>query len=267
MIELSRRQLDFGDGLIAEEVGDLWEDWMRHVDTTVLDDPQLLDAAYQALARRWTHSRTCGRRGTPVDVVVRLLVLKHMRNWSYAALEREVRSNLVYRQFTRIGAAKVPDAKTLGKLGIALGPAVIEQIHQRIVAIAQEQKVVRGRRMRVDTTVVEADIHYPTDASLLGDGVRVLTRAMKRITKQLGRAVRSRGGAKQATDDPVLSPVDADHPASRWTGLAFRSRSDPGNQAGQASARQGGHPPKPAISGDDDPPGAAGAAANPAANR
>jgi IS5 family transposase len=213
VIELSRRQLDFGDGLIAEEVSELWEDWMRHVDT-VLDDPLLLDAAYQALARRWTNSRTCGRRGTPVDVVVRLLVLKHVRNWSYAALEREVRSNLVYRQFTRIGAAKVPDAKTLGKLGIALGPAVIEQIHQRIVAIAQEQKVVRGRRMRVDTTVVETDIHYPTDAALLGDGVRVLTRAMKRIAEltgdlgaklrdrtrstrrclnQLGRAARSRG--------------------------------------------------------------------------
>jgi IS5 family transposase len=187
VIELSRRQLDFGDGLIAEEVGELWEDWMRHVDA-VLDDPQLLDAAYQALARRWTHSRTCGRRGTPVDVVVRLLILKHIRNWSYAALEREVRSNLVYRQFTRIGAAKVPDAKTLGKLGIALGPAVIEQIHQRIVAIAQEQKVIRGRRMRVDTTVVEADIHYATDASLLGDGVRVLTRAMKRIAKLTGDA-------------------------------------------------------------------------------
>jgi IS5 family transposase len=213
VIELSRRQLDFGDGLIAEEVGELWEDWMRHVDV-VLDDPLLLDAAYQALARRWTNSRTCGRRGTPVDVVVRLLVLKHMRNWSYAALEREVRSNLVYRQFTRIGAAKVPDAKTLGKLGIALGPAVVEQIHQRIVAIAQAQKVVRGRRMRVDTTVVETDIHYPTDAALLGDGVRVLTRSMKRIAEltgdlgaklrdrsrstrrclnQLGRAVRSRG--------------------------------------------------------------------------
>src|SRR4029450_3090927 len=59
-IELSRRQLDFGDGLIAEEVGELWEDWMRHVDA-LLDDPHLLDAAYQALACRWTHSRTCGR--------------------------------------------------------------------------------------------------------------------------------------------------------------------------------------------------------------
>ena len=213
MIELCRRQLDFGDGLIAEEVGDLWEDWMRHVDT-VLEDPALLDVVYQALAHRWKNSRTRGRKGTPVDVVVRLLVLKHMRNWSYAVLEREVRANLVYRQFTRIGSAKVPDAKTLGKLGLALGPAIIEQVHQRVVAIAQEQKIISGRRMRVDTTVVETDIHYPTDASLLGDGVRVLTRAMKRIAKlagcagaklrdrtrstrrclvQIGRASRSRG--------------------------------------------------------------------------
>ena len=128
MIELCRRQLNFGDGLIAEEVADLWEDWMRHVDV-VLEDALLLNAAYEALACRWKNSRTHGRKGTPVDVVVRLLVLKHVRNWSYAALEREVRSNLVYRQFTRIGAAKVPDAKTLGKLGLALGPEIIEQIH------------------------------------------------------------------------------------------------------------------------------------------
>ena len=57
------------------------------------------------------------------------LALKHMRNWSYHVLEREVRANLVYRQFTRVGAQKVPDAKTLGKLALALGPQIIEQIH------------------------------------------------------------------------------------------------------------------------------------------
>ena len=187
MIELCRRQLDFGDGLIAAVVGDLWEGWMRHVDK-VLEDPLLLKAVYEALASRWTNSRTRGRRGTPVDVVIRLLVLKHLRNWSYAVLEREVRSNLVYRQFTRVGSSKVPDAKTLGKLGIALGPEVIEQIHRRVVAIAQENEIISGRRMRVDTTVVETDIHYPTDASLLGDGVRVLTRTMKRIAKLAGEA-------------------------------------------------------------------------------
>ena len=187
MIELRRAQLSLAEGLFAEEVGDLWEDWMRHVDQ-VLTDPELLNVVFTALGNRWPHSRTRGRKGTPADVVLRLLVLKHMRNWSYAVVEREVRANLVYRQFTRVGAERVPDAKTLGKLGIALGPEIIEKIHQRVVAIAQEEKIVHGRRMRVDTTVVETDIHYPTDSTLLGDGVRVLTRAMKKISELVGAA-------------------------------------------------------------------------------
>jgi IS5 family transposase len=187
MIEPSRPQLSFAEGLIEEEVGPLWEEWMRQVDA-VLADAQLVQIVYEALARRWPLSRTRGRPATPAEVVLRLLVLKHLRNWSYRVLEREVRANLVYRQFTRVGAQKVPDAKTLGRLAIALGPQVIEQIHRRVVAIACQKQIVRGRRLRVDTTVVETDIHYPTDSSLLGDGVRVLTRAMKRIAEIAGRA-------------------------------------------------------------------------------
>jgi len=187
MIELSRPQLSFAEGLIQEEVGPLWEEWMRQVDA-LLGDCELVQIVYEALARRWPQSRTRGRPGTPAEVVLRLLLLKHMRNWSYRVLEREVRANLVYRQFTRAGAQKVPDAKTLGRLAIALGPEIIEQIHRRVIAIACEKRIVRGRRLRVDTTVVETDIHYPTDSSLLGDGVRVLTRAMKRIAQIAGRA-------------------------------------------------------------------------------
>jgi transposase, IS5 family len=187
MIEVCRRQLNFGEGLIAEEVGELWEDWMRQVDA-VLSDQELLSTVYEALARRWPKSRTRGRKGTPAEVVLRLLLLKHIRNWSYAILEREVRANLVYRQFTRLGAQKVPDAKTLGKLGLALGPEIIEKMQQRVVAIAREKKIVAGRRLRVDTTVVETDIHYPTDSSLLGDAVRVLTRTMKKIAQVTGGA-------------------------------------------------------------------------------
>jgi IS5 family transposase len=185
VIEVCRRQMNFAEGLIAEEVSDLWEDWMRQVDA-VLADRELLGTVYEALARRWPHSRTRGRKGTPAEVVLRLLLLKHIRNWSYAILEREVRANLVYRQFTRVGAQRVPDAKTLGKLGLALGPEIIERIHQRVVAIAQQKKIVQGRKLRVDTTVVETDIHYPTDSSLLGDGVRVLTRTMKHIAQLAG---------------------------------------------------------------------------------
>jgi IS5 family transposase len=185
MIEARRLQRRFGDGFVAETVADLHESWMSHADR-ILNDDVLLAAVYEALARRHPKSRTRGRRGAPAEMVLRLLVLKHLRNWSYATLEREVRGNLVYRDFTRIGGGKVPDAKTMGRWGVALGPAVIEQLHGRLIAIAREQEVVEGRRMRVDTTVVETNIHYPTDSSLLGDGVRVLTRAMKKVTAIAG---------------------------------------------------------------------------------
>jgi IS5 family transposase len=88
VIELSRPQLSFAEGLIQEEVGPLWEEWMRQVDEVLLD-PELLSIVYEALARRWPKSRTRGRPGTPADVVLRLLLLKHIRNWSYCVLERE----------------------------------------------------------------------------------------------------------------------------------------------------------------------------------
>ncbi len=124
----------------------------------VLDDDQLLRTVYQALAKRRPRSRTRGRLGTPAEVVLRLLLLKHIRNWSYAVVEREVRANLVYRSFTRVGGGKVPDDTVMNKWALALGPEVIENIHTRIVAIAQEKKIVEGRRMRVDTTVVETNV-------------------------------------------------------------------------------------------------------------
>jgi hypothetical protein len=134
---------------------------MDHADQ-VLDDEEILTAVYEALGKRHLLSRTRGRRGFSAEVVLRLLVLKHARNWSYAVLEREVRANLVYRNFTRVGFAKCPDAKTMGRWGRALGPEVIKQIHERIVQIAQQKGIVEGRRMRVDTTVVETNIHHPT---------------------------------------------------------------------------------------------------------
>jgi IS5 family transposase len=181
VIERRRAQRSFGDGLIAAEVRDLHESWMTHANA-VLADPEIVAAIYEALAKRHPQSRTRGRRGAPAEVVLRLLVVKHMRNWSYGVLEREVRANLVYRDFTRVGGEKMPDAKTIGRWGTAVGPQVIQQIHDRIVQIARDHRVTEGRRMRIDTTVVETNIHYPTDSRLLGDGVRVLLRTMKKIT-------------------------------------------------------------------------------------
>jgi IS5 family transposase len=185
MIEMRREQLSFGDGLIADEVSDLHEDWMKHADAVLMDE-EIVASVYEALAKRRPQSRSRGRRSAPAEIVLRLLILKHIRNWSYEVLEREVRANLVYRNFTRVGAAKMPDAKTIGRWGLALGPQVLKQIHERIVKISRDKGVTAGRRMRLDTTVVETNIHHPTDSTLLGDGVRVLSRIMRKITEITG---------------------------------------------------------------------------------
>jgi len=219
VIATRRLQRSFADGFIAEAVEDLWEPWMRHADKALEDDALLL-IIQEELAKRCKKSKTRGRKATPADVVLRMLLLKHVRDWSYEVLSREVRANLVYREFTRIGGEKVPDDRTVGNLARQLGPEVIEKLHRRVVEIAQENKVAAGRKMRVDTTVVETDIHHPTDSTLLGDGVRVLTRIMRKITKIAGAAgtklrpaVGDRtGGARQRSDqsgqvEAALRPV------------------------------------------------------------
>jgi transposase, IS5 family len=180
--------------MIDEDVRSLWEPWMVQADR-LLDDEELIDRVYFAQGERHEHSASRGRSQTPAEMVLRLMLLKHVRNWSFDVLEREVRMNLAYRDFTRIGMGKVPDAKTLARIAQALGGEVIAELHRRLVEMAQQEGVIQGRKLRVDTTVVETNIHYPTDSSLLGDGARVLTRTMKKIEKQTGglkRPVRDR---------------------------------------------------------------------------
>ena len=194
MIRLRHQQPSLWETFFAEEVAELWEPWMQVVDELLRDD-ELLDIVYEAQGRRRAQSRTHGRHQTPAEVVLRMLILKHVRNWSYEVLEREVRANAVYRTFCRIGMEKVPDAKTLVRLGQAIGPEALGELHNRIVALAQERKVVHGRKMRVDTTVVESNVHYPTDSGLLQDGARVMTRSMQKIEKKAGglkRKIRNR---------------------------------------------------------------------------
>jgi IS5 family transposase len=185
MIRMRHQQPSLWETFFAEEVAELWEPWMRIVDE-LLEDEALLEIVFEAQGTRHAKSRTCGRRQTPADVVLRMLILKHVRNWSYDTLEREVRGNVVYRTFCHIGLERVPDAKTLVRLGQTVGPEAIRQLHARIVAVAQQRSVIQGRKLRVDTTVVESNVHYPTDSSLLNDGARVLTRTMKKIERTCG---------------------------------------------------------------------------------
>src|SRR5882672_4084860 len=193
----------------------LWPDWLRTIDI-LLEDEGVIEVVAQGLEARWPQSRRRGRLGTPAEVVLRMLILKHLFDWSYDDMEREVRANLVYRMFTRIDAGDVPDAKTILKIARVLGPDAIEQLHRQVIEVAKRAGVTHGRRFRIDTTVVETNVHYPTDSTLLQDGVRVLTRTMQRASRTLGdRAGRVRNRMRSVTRRVLTIGYEARSPKTR----------------------------------------------------
>jgi IS5 family transposase len=148
MIAARRLQTTFADGWIADEVTALWEPWMRHADQALAND-QMLEIIQLELMKRCQKSKTRGRPSTTAEVALRMLLIKHIRGWSFEATTREVRANLVYRQFTGVGGGKVPDNKTKGRLAPQLVPETIQKLHRRTVEIATQKKIVPGAKMRV----------------------------------------------------------------------------------------------------------------------
>src|SRR5499426_403758 len=197
--------------VLLPDADKLWDSTLREIDR-VLDDEALVDRVAEALAHRHPQSQRRGRLGTPAAVVLRMLVLKHLSDWSFEECEREVRGSLVYRAFCRIDGERVPDAKTLIRLTHLLDEPVLKDLLAHLVTRGRQRRVVKGRRLRVDTTVVETNIHYPTDATLLGDGVRVLTRTLRRLGEQVRQRTRSVGrrlfeiGQRSRTAGPRAKP-------------------------------------------------------------
>jgi len=191
MVRRAYRQRSLVEVLLPD-ADKLWDPTLRRIDT-LLDDEALVDRVAEALAQRHPESRRRGRLGTPAAVVLRMLVLKHLHDWSFDECEREVRGSLVYRAFCRIDGERVPDAKTLVRLAHLLDEPVLKDLLAQLVMRGRERRVIQGRRLRVDTTVVETNIHYPTDATLLADGVRVLTRTLRRLGEQVRKRTRAVG--------------------------------------------------------------------------
>jgi IS5 family transposase len=152
----------------------------------LLDDDAIFQRLKGDLARRSPHSLTRGRHSTPVEVILRMLVLKRLYRWSYEDTERFVFDSLLLRQFCRIYWEDVPDDTTLNRWANLITPTTLEAIHERVVELARARKVTRGRKLRVDSAVVETTIHHPTDSSLLADGVRVLSRLLRCAKVVLG---------------------------------------------------------------------------------
>ena len=152
----------------------------------ILDDDRFLAPFRSRLTAR------IGWPTIPIETYLRLMYLKHRYGLGYEALCKEVADSFTWRRFCRIALdGRVPDPSTLMKLTKRLGPGLLEELNAELLSLAVERKLLRSRRLRVDTTIVEADIRSPTDSGLCAHAVSRLTRLAKRI-RAAGLAPRSR---------------------------------------------------------------------------
>jgi IS5 family transposase len=158
-----------------------FEPELAHLDE-MLDDDELFTLVKADLLKRYPNSGRLGRHSTPVEVILRMLVVKRLYNFSYENTERFVNDSIVLRQFCRLYLylERVPDDTTLIRWANTIGPQTVASLNERAVELARSLKVTRGRKLRVDGTVVETNIHYPTDDALISDGVRVIGRLLGR---------------------------------------------------------------------------------------
>jgi transposase, IS5 family len=154
----------------------------------LLSDPELL----WPLVERWRHEfqetgrlvLTDGRPTIPLETYVRLMVLKQRYRWGYRSLVAEVSDSIHLRRFCRIGLGeRVPDESTVRKLTRRIGSETVSEITRALIVNATREKRFRPRAVRIDSTVIEADVKYPTDAGLASSGVRVLAREGRKLAK------------------------------------------------------------------------------------
>lgn len=187
---------------------------------TLLDDDTVFQAVRRDLVRRRPHTGQTGRPATPVEVRLRLLIVRRLYAWSYAETEQFVADSLVLRQFCRLGLQRVPDHTTLLRWANLIQPATLQPLLDQVVDVARQLPVTRGRTLRLDSTAVAPPIHSPTDSSLLADGVRVLGRLIRRARPAVAEQLAGVREAFRTRTRSARAQLQRIHRVSRRKGAA-----------------------------------------------
>jgi IS5 family transposase len=184
MLRLSAGQVEsLWDEVLPGEVRELPED-LEALDVLLADG-----ALLAPIAASWgEQARSHGRPTISMQTYVRLMVVKHRTGWGYETLVREVSDSLHLRRFCLIALGeRVPDESTVRKLTRRLGASMANEITRVVIEKAKREKRFRPRAARIDSTVVEADVRYPTDSGLALDSARVLAREARKLLSKIGR--------------------------------------------------------------------------------
>ncbi|MGH7897143.1 MAG: ISNCY family transposase [Candidatus Binatia bacterium] len=137
--------------------------------------PELVRLVEKDLSRGLKHAQT-GRPGLTAEQTLRSFILWRIKDWPYRELRERVADGFTLRLFTRFGSLRVPKYQAFQRSFSRLQPETIRSLSEAVVRGAVVMKIEDGTKLRVDTTVVETDVHYPTDSTLLYDGVRTISR-------------------------------------------------------------------------------------------
>jgi transposase, IS5 family len=184
-VRATARQISFADWELMRDQGIRLEPLLEAISGFLDDQRDVIERVRQDLVRGLKQPDS-GRHGLTATQVLRSLVLMRLKNWDYRELRERIADGLTLRQFTDFYCAPVPKHDAFQRGFVRLTPRTLKAVNDLVVQAAVGLGLEDGAKLRVDTTVVQTDIHHPTDNTLLWDVVRVVTRLVRRLAKALG---------------------------------------------------------------------------------
>ncbi len=211
MTRSARRQISFADvEFLAQGVS--LEPMLQAISNFVDQHGNVIEKVRRDLERGLKNPKT-GRNGLTAQQVIRSLTLMRVKNWDYRELRERIADGYTLRRFTRFYSDRVPKHDAFNRAFNRLTPATLEVINEIVVKAAVDMDLENGKKLRVDTTVVETDIHHPTDSTLLWDTVRVVTRLVRNLGDLLPQGVpgftnRSRSARRRMQEIMRMTPKE-----------------------------------------------------------
>ena len=233
MSRTAERQVSFADFELVRQ-GLCLEPVLQTISDFLDDQKDMIEQVRRDLTRGLKKAET-GRNGLTPQQVLRSLVLMRVKNWNYRELRERIADGCTLRQFTDFYCLPVPRHDAFNRGFNRLTPATLKAINDLVVQAAVGLGLEDGQKLRVDTTVVQTDIHHPTDNTLLWDVVRAVTRLIVRLAAALGRRRikgfrdRTRSARRRSTDsadDLKAAPAAGDR-TGRYRKRSNRAPADP----------------------------------------
>jgi transposase, IS5 family len=207
----AKPQFSFADWELLQQ-GILLEPILQSI-ANFLDDQQAMIARVRRDLERGLKNPKTGRNGLTPQQVLRSLILMRVKNWNYRELRERIADGYTLRQFTDFYCQSVPQHDAFNRAFNRLTPETLQKINEWVVQAAVDLRLEDGQKLRVDSTVVQTDIHHPTDNTLLWDVVRVLTRLVGRLRQAVGQPLpgfhnRTRAARRRMQEIQRLTPKE-----------------------------------------------------------